>query len=205
MQDLQTSQEGKETGPMNIPNVLTILRLLLVPVLVILLIQKSFTKAFVLFVVCGLTDALDGFIARLLNQKTVLGAYLDPIADKALMISCFITLSVRSIIPPWLSVIVISRDCIILLGISVLSLMRIPFEIRPLFVSKITTLLQIVTIMLVLLFQSKIVIFSTFWLKSLYWLTALFTILSGLIYIYRGVRYINEANGADRGKSVNSA
>jgi len=67
---------------MNIPNLLTILRILLVPILVILLIQRSFTKAFVIFLVCGLTDALDGFVARLMNQKTVLGAYLDPIAER---------------------------------------------------------------------------------------------------------------------------
>ncbi len=79
----------------------------------------------------GLSDALDGFLARILHQQTVLGAYLDPIADKALLASSFITLSVLHIIPGWLTVIVISRDFIILLGISVLSIMSIPVKIRP--------------------------------------------------------------------------
>ena len=190
---------------MNIPNLLTILRILLVPILVILLIQRSFTKAFVIFFVCGLTDALDGFVARLMNQKTVLGAYLDPIADKALMISCFVTLSIRSVIPSWLSVLVISRDVIILLGIAVLTMMKIPFEVKPMFVSKVNTFLQILTITVALLYKSKLMAVDVFVLKGFFWATALFTILSGLLYIFRGVRYINSANGTNAAKSVNSA
>jgi len=190
---------------MNIPNLLTILRILLVPILVILLIQRSFTKAFVIFLVCGLTDALDGFVARLMNQKTVLGAYLDPIADKALMISCFVTLSIRSVIPSWLSVLVISRDVIILLGIAVLTMMKIPFEVKPMFVSKVNTFLQILTITVALLYKSKLMAVDVFVLKGFFWATALFTILSGILYIFRGVRYINSANGTNAAKSVNSA
>ena len=111
---------------MNIPNLITLLRIILVPVIVILLIQGSFFKALIVFIVAGLSDALDGFLARVLKQQTVLGAYLDPIADKALLVSSFVTLSVLHIIPSWLVVIVISRDFIILLGISVLSIMERP-------------------------------------------------------------------------------
>ena len=111
---------------MNVPNLLTLLRIILSPVIVILLIQGAFFKALIVFIVAGITDALDGFLARVLHQQTVLGAYLDPIADKALLASSFITLSVLHIIPGWLTVIVISRDFIILLGISVLSIMSIP-------------------------------------------------------------------------------
>ncbi|MCX5833093.1 MAG: CDP-alcohol phosphatidyltransferase family protein, partial [Deltaproteobacteria bacterium] len=96
----------------NIPNLLTLLRILLVPVFVILLIQGLFLKALLVFVVAGLTDAMDGFIARVLHQKTVLGLYLDPLADKALIITSFVTLSVMGLIPPWLAVLVISRDFI---------------------------------------------------------------------------------------------
>jgi len=107
---------------MNIPNLLTLTRIILVPVIVILLIQASFFKAMIVFVVAGITDGLDGFLARVLNQKTVLGSYLDPLADKALILTSFVTLSILGVVPSWLSVIVISRDCIILIGISVLVL-----------------------------------------------------------------------------------
>ena len=132
---------------MNIPNLLTLLRIILVPVIVILLIQGSFLKALIVFVVAALSDVLDGFLARVLHQQTILGAYLDPIADKALLASSFVTLSVLHIIPAWLAVIVISRDFIILLGILVLSIMSISVKIRPTSVSKITTALQLITIL----------------------------------------------------------
>ena len=135
---------------MNIPNLLTLLRIILVPVIVILLIQGLFLKALIVFVVAALSDALDGFLARILHQQTALGAYLDPIADKALLASSFVTLSVLHIIPGWLTVIVISRDFIILLGISVLSIMSISVKIRPTFVSKITTALQLITVLMAL-------------------------------------------------------
>ena len=98
----------------------------------------------------ALSDVLDGFLARILHQQTALGAYLDPIADKALLASSFVTLSVLHDIPGWLTVIVISRDVIILLGISVLSIMSISVKIRPTFVSKITTALQLGTVLMVL-------------------------------------------------------
>src|SRR4030042_999547 len=129
---------------MNIPNILTLLRIIMVPVIVILLIQESFLKALIVFVAAGLTDILDGFLARFLHQQTVLGSYLDPIADKALLVSSFVTLSVLHIIPGWLAVLVISRDLFILLGISVLSIMSISVEIRPAFVSKVTTPLTLI-------------------------------------------------------------
>ena len=123
---------------------------------------------------------------RVLNQQTVLGAYLDPIADKALLASSFVTLSVLHVIPGWLTVIVISRDFIILLGISVLSIMSISVEIRPLFISKITTALQLMTVLLALFARCL-----PGWVHhdvalALYWVTALFTIISGLHYMVEG-------------------
>ncbi|MCK4534894.1 MAG: CDP-alcohol phosphatidyltransferase family protein, partial [Syntrophobacterales bacterium] len=124
---------------MNIPNMLTMIRIILVPVFVILLMQGSFSHALAVFVVAGVTDGLDGFLARILRQQTVLGSYLDPLADKALIITAFVALSILDIIPGWLAVIVISRDCVILLGVSVLFLMSVSFEIRPAYVSKATT------------------------------------------------------------------
>ena len=176
---------------MNIPNFITLLRIILVPVIVILLIQGSFYKALIVFIVAGLSDALDGFLARILNQQTMLGAFLDPIADKALLVSSFVTLSILHVIPSWLAVIVISRDFIILLGISVLSIMSITVEIRPAFVSKVTTALQLITILMALSVRCLAYDFNGIWLLTLYWVTALFTILSGLNYMLRGMELIN--------------
>ncbi|MBU2055803.1 MAG: CDP-alcohol phosphatidyltransferase family protein [Proteobacteria bacterium] len=176
---------------MNIPNILTLLRILMVPVIVILLIQESFLKALIVFMAAGLTDILDGFLARVLHQQTVLGSYLDPIADKALLVSSFVTLSVLHVIPGWLAVLVISRDLFILLGISVLSIMSISVEIRPAFVSKVTTALQLITVLLSLSALCLPGGIREIWLLPLYWVTAFFTIVSGLNYMARGMKIIN--------------
>jgi len=178
---------------MNVPNLLTLLRIILSPIIVILLIQGAFLKALIVFIVAGITDALDGFLARVLHQQTVLGAYLDPIADKGLLASSFITLSVLHIIPGWLTVIVISRDFIILLGISVLSIMSIPVKIRPLFVSRVTTTLQLITVLAALAARSVPGEGYEPWLLAIYWVTAAFTIVSGLGYMAKGVALINRA------------
>jgi cardiolipin synthase len=176
---------------MNIPNLITLLRIILVPIIVILLIQGSFLKALIVFVVAALSDALDGFLARVLRQQTVLGAYLDPIADKALLASSFLTLSILHIIPSWLAVIVISRDFIILLGISVLSILSISVEIRPTFISKVTTALQLITVLLALSLQCLTGGVNGIWSLAIYWATAFFTIISGLNYMARGMELMN--------------
>ena len=176
---------------MNIPNFLTLIRLFLVPVLVIFLIQGLFFNALIVFIIAGASDAIDGFLARILRQKTVLGSYMDPLADKALIISCFVALSVLGMIPPWLTVIVVSRDFIILLGISVLFLMSIYVEIQPAFVSKITTTLQFLTIFFVLASGYLPLYFNPRLIEVVYWATALFTIISGLNYVAKGIKLIN--------------
>jgi cardiolipin synthase len=176
---------------LNIPNSLTVLRIVLVPVIVILLIQGQYTKALVCFVIAGVTDGLDGLLARILNQMTVVGAYLDPLADKALVISMFTTLAIIGLIPGWLAVVVISRDCIILGGILVLTLMSVNLDIKPSLVSKINTMLQLVTICAALLlkvgdagkhYRDAFMI--------LCWITALFTVVSGGDYIFKGMKLI---------------
>jgi len=177
---------------MNIPNFLSLLRIILVPVFVIFLIQDSYIKALIVFTIAGLTDALDGTLARLLNEQTKLGAFLDPLADKLLLSTSFISLSIFGLIPGWLTVIVISRDFIILLGIVILSMMSITYEIHPLFVSKITTALQIGTVFLTLFLKSfHYSIVSHDLIIILSWLTASFTIISGLWYIFKGINFIN--------------
>ena len=177
---------------MNIPNFLSLLRIILVPVIVIFLIQGSYAKVLIVFVIAGLTDALDGAVARLLNKQTKLGSFLDPLADKILLSTSFISLAIFGLIPSWLAVIVISRDFIILLGLLILSMMSITYEIKPVFVSKVTTTLQIATVFFALLLKTVTYgRISYDWIMILSWLTALFTVFSGLIYIIKGIKFIN--------------
>ena len=175
---------------MNLPNILTLIRVLLIPVFVILIMNKFFGWAIITFASAGITDGIDGLIARITHQRTELGAYLDPIADKLLLSAAFITLAIIEILPSWLAVIVITRDLIILIGLLVMILIDYHPKIRPSLVSKVTTVFQIATILLVLLVGyyptlgrlSTIVIYGT----------AIFTIISGSHYIYVGTRILNE-------------
>ncbi len=127
----------------NIPNILTVLRFCMVPVVVIALVNQHWTIAFVVFVAAGVTDAIDGFIARRFDMRTELGAYMDPLADKALLVSIYITMSAGGLLPAWLAVLVVSRD-IMIVGAVVLSwLLDKPLDIDPSRLSKINTLAQI--------------------------------------------------------------
>jgi cardiolipin synthase len=174
---------------MNLPNILTLIRVLLIPVFVILIINRYFGWAAVTFAIAGITDGIDGLIARLTHQRTELGAYLDPIADKLLLSSAFIALAVTNILPNWLAVIVITRDVIILIGFLLMAFTNHRPNIRPSILSKITTVFQISTIL---------VFFITVYRPNLGWLpsfaiygTTLFTILSGAHYVYLGTRILN--------------
>lgn len=181
---------------MNIPNSLTVLRIVLVPVIVILLIQGQYGKALVCFIIAGVTDGLDGLLARILNQTTVVGAYLDPLADKTLVISMFLTLAIIGVIPGWLAVVVISRDCIILGGILVLTLMSVAHEIKPSFVSKINTMLQLAVIFFALLLKMDGAgkhFHGAF--MFICWITAMFTVISGADYLLKGMKLVNRGGG----------
>lgn len=179
---------------MNIPNFLSLFRIILVPVTVVYLIDGSFFIALAIFTLAGITDALDGFLARVLNQKTLVGAYLDPLADKALLTSCFITLSILHIIPSWLTAIIVTRDFIILFGIFVLFMVSGSLEIRPVFISKITTALQLLTVFLALVYKSFGGNGPPPLIYIQYWLTAVFTILSGAHYVFTGIKAVNHNN-----------
>ncbi len=178
---------------MNIPNLLTILRVILTPLLIILLIHERYDLAFVVFVVAGVSDGLDGFLARVLKQKTRLGAVLDPLADKALLASSYITLAIMDKIPDWLAVTVISRDVIIVLGVLILLLMRSRVEISPSILSKLTTLMQLITIFVVLLNQLFPQDLSAL-VDALFAVTALLTVASGLHYIWLGIQLVGNGN-----------
>lgn len=174
----------------SLPNILTLARILLTPFFIILLLQRQFNSALLVFVAAGITDGLDGLIARLLNQRTALGAYLDPIADKLLLVSAYICLPILDSIPGWLGVIVISRDVIILLGIAIFTLTAKRYEVRPTFISKCTTTAQIVTVGIALLDPSR---FGAPLLSPVvFWITGGLTTLSGLHYIFFGMRILQE-------------
>lgn len=175
---------------MNLPNVLSLIRILLIPAFVIFIIYKHFGSALVTFAIAGITDGIDGLIARLTHQRTELGAYLDPIADKLLLASGFLTLAIIGLLPGWLTVVVISRDGIILLGFSILMLTHRRPTIRPSLVSKMTTVFQISTILVVLLGEH----YSSFDLLTniAVYGTGLLTICSGAHYIVLGARILNE-------------
>ena len=175
---------------MNIPNILTIFRILLVPVFVIFVIQNNLFMALVIFILAGITDGLDGFLARVLDQRTVIGAYLDPSADKFLLISAYLSLTIKDMLPGWLSVVVVSRDIIILSGVVILHVMDKRPAIRPSILSKITTVFQIATIILMLFYAGS----QTVFLSPIIAITAAFTILSGLAYIYSGIKIMGEGN-----------
>jgi len=175
---------------MNFPNALTLARVLLIPLFVIFLISKSYQNALIMFIIAGITDGLDGLLARIWHQRTELGAFLDPIADKLLLASAFVTLAILRIIPGWLTVIVMSRDIIIALGFWVLTLTNHTPTIRPRFTSKMTTCLQILTIIWALF--SALHWRGAFLFPIFVKLTAFFTILSGLHYIYIGNKLLTE-------------
>jgi cardiolipin synthase len=128
---------------MTIPNLITIARLILVPVVIGAIGQQRWGLAFVLFVVAGISDGVDGFIARRFNMKSEFGAYMDPLADKALLVSIYVALAVAGTLPGWLAILVVSRDLMIVGAIMVSWLMQRPVEIKPLFVSKMNTAAQI--------------------------------------------------------------
>ena len=177
---------------LNLPNVLTLARILLTPLFIICLIKGLYQGALLIFTLAGVTDGLDGLIARLFNQKTAIGSLLDPLADKFLLISAFVTLAIQNMAPAWLAVVVISREVVlIMIGIVILALSKLPHAIRPSMVSKCTTVSQLATIFILLLSVQTTALEHT--LLPLYSLTTLLSIVSGLHYVYLGIQIIASA------------
>lgn len=178
---------------LNLPNLFSIARVVLLLPFIYFLQQKSYGLAFVILVLAGLTDAIDGAMARLLHQRTVLGTYLDPAADKVFMTFSYIALSSFGLLPWWLTLLVIGRDVVIVLGLLFLRFLSRPVKARPSAVSKATTCLQIATMGAPLFSLS---LCSSPWLTDgLIMATALGTVISGVQYIGRGVQVLRK--GAD--------
>jgi cardiolipin synthase len=127
----------------SLPNLITVGRIVLVPVVIWAITSGNMLLAFWVFVAAGISDAVDGFIAKRFNAQTEFGAYLDPLADKALLMSIYVTLSIEGLLPRWIVIAVVSRD-IMIMGAVVLSwVLNRPVEIHPLIVSKLNTAAQI--------------------------------------------------------------
>jgi cardiolipin synthase len=169
---------------MNLPNMLTITRIIIIPVFVTAVIYKRYDYALYLFVFAALTDTLDGLIARLKGQKTALGTFLDPLADKFLLVTSFVLFSIYGLIPKWLTITIISRDIIIITGWVVLYLVTNTVKIAPSVFGKIAIALQLILLSYTLLDINFPALPDI--QRYLIWLTASFTIISGLHYIYRG-------------------
>ncbi|MCY0094542.1 CDP-alcohol phosphatidyltransferase family protein [Hoeflea ulvae] len=135
---------------MTLPNYITIARFLMVPLIVLVMIDGHMLAALVLFVLAGVSDGIDGFIARQFDQTSELGAWLDPIADKFLLVSVFVVLGWLAVLPTWLVILAVSRDGLIIGAVVLSSLMDNPVQIRPLMVSKANTMFQILLLILVL-------------------------------------------------------
>lgn len=129
-----------------IPNMITLARLVCVPVLAWLMLTGHFVLAFWLFVLAGISDAVDGIIARWFNQKSALGALLDPLADKALLVMAFVVLAIVGAVPIWLLVLVVTRDVFIIAGVAIAQWTSRPLTIRPVMISKATTAFQILLV-----------------------------------------------------------
>ena len=140
----------EDTPKLTIPNAITIVRFLLVPAVIYALLAGRTDLALVGFVVAGISDGVDGFIARQFDQRSELGAYLDPVADKLLLVSVFVVLGYMGELPLWLVIAAVSRDALIIGAVMLSSLMGRPVEMKPLFVSKSNTAIQIVLAAVVL-------------------------------------------------------
>ena len=146
--------------------------------------------AFVLFVVVGISDGVDGYIARKFDQRTELGAYLDPLADKTLLVTMFVALGYLEAIPQWLVIIVLTRDVLILSGVMVAFVIGNPIEIKPLFVSKANTAVQIVLVSLALAMPAFALDLSTVQ-SILVWVCAVLTIASAFAYFAAWTRHVS--------------
>ena len=175
---------------LNLPNLFSFARIILIFPFISLLLKGSYGTAFAVGFVAGLTDLFDGALARRLGQQTALGAYLDPAADKLFMTAAFIFFAAVGLLPLWLTILVIGRDVIIVLGILLIRLLSLPLEVRPTMVSKVTTTLQLATIGAPLFSAS---IYPLPWLTgALIIASSAGTIISGLQYIARGVNILRK-------------
>ncbi|MGI8837380.1 MAG: CDP-alcohol phosphatidyltransferase family protein [Pyrinomonadaceae bacterium] len=186
---------------LTVPNLLTVFRMVLIPVFVTMLFYQRFIWALGVFVCAGLTDGLDGLLARRFDQRSQLGTVLDPIADKLMMVTAFIVLSMRSIFPQpvpshlpvpfWVTVTVISRDVFIIVGAAAINIMTGFRGFRPSWLGKVNTTVQIVAVAAIM-FAASVPYYTGYYLPTVYATVFAFAILSGLHYIFFASKLLGE-------------
>ena len=186
---------------LTVPNLLTVFRMVLIPVFVTMLFYQRFILALAVFVCAGLTDGLDGLLARRFDQRSQLGTVLDPIADKLMMVTAFIVLSMRGIFPPpvpshlpvpfWVTITVISRDVFIIVGAAAINIMTGFRGFRPSWLGKVNTTVQIVAIAAIM-FAASFPYYTGYYLPTVYATVFTFAILSGLHYVFFASQLLNE-------------
>ncbi len=184
---------------MSIPNTITLGRLLAVPLAVYLILSGQLGWAFWLFVAAGVSDALDGAIARTFRSRTALGAYLDPIADKVLLVSVYAALAAVGQLPLWLAILVVFRDAMIVGAVMLLYTLKESLAVQPLGISKVNTAVQIILVAAVLAPHGfdfpQVQLFGYDVVTLLVWLCATTTVLSGLAYMGRGGLLFDRTGG----------
>lgn len=191
---------------LTVPNMLTIFRMVLIPVFVTLLFYQRFILALAAFVIAGVTDGLDGLLARRFDQESQLGTILDPIADKLMLVTAFIVLSMRGVFPQplpghlpvpfWVTVAVISRDVFIIVGAAAINIMTGFRGFRPSWLGKLNTTVQIVAIT-VIMFAASVPYYTGLYLPTVYAAVFALALLSGLHYVFFVSKLMNE----DRNKT----
>jgi cardiolipin synthase len=178
-----------------VANQLTLLRMLLIPAFVILTLYGEFGWALAVFAFAGLTDLLDGLAARTIGQKSELGAWLDPAADKLLLVTTFIVLTLPNIglvnrIPVWLTILIISRDVGIVLTVAIVNLAVGPRTFKPSPLGKAATAIFILACVVVMLFNY--LGYRSRWVDAAIWMSLVITLASGVDYVWRIARIINK-------------
>lgn len=174
-----------------LPNIITGMRLALTPYLVWLLLHNAYADALLVFVVMGVSDALDGFLAKHFNWQSLLGAYLDPLADKTMLVSAYVALTLQGLIPAWLAALVVARDVVILCGAIAYHWVTRRLEMKPTVVSKANTLFQIVLVLAVI--SNQLSPLPDGLLPLLTWATLCTTLASGAGYVWEGSRRARRA------------
>jgi cardiolipin synthase len=180
---------------MGLANWLTVLRILLIPVFVSLLVYRKPGHALIVFVAAAATDLLDGYVARHRGLQSRLGAFLDPMADKLLLVSSFVTLTWLRALPFWIAAVVISRDVILMVGALAIHMAGGRIHPRPTRAGKLATFFQVLTVLAGL---TSHFMRARLGVGVFMWLAAAFTVVSGLQYIVQGMRFLNAAHAAER-------
>ncbi|HYB97656.1 MAG TPA: CDP-alcohol phosphatidyltransferase family protein [Candidatus Limnocylindrales bacterium] len=185
------------SGVLNIPNALTLARILAVPLFLSLLVEEQFSLALIVYMVAGLTDAVDGMIARMWDMRTELGAHMDPLADKLLVVSSFIALGIMGEVPRPLMIVVITRDVVILGGfLLTAAVVGKSMEMAPSIWGKMTTFFQLLCVTLVL-FDVADWIDPWGWLMSfVFFATGVASVISGSDYVWRGMRWYSSIDSS---------